>query len=64
MPSHPAEGKAPGGTEALYRRFVGPLLTRDDGADAERLSRLTLTTLAQVALRRNWPNAWPGGDMA
>ena len=55
MPSHPAEGKAPGGTEALYRRFVGPLLTRDDGADAERLSRLTLTTLAQVALRRNWP---------
>jgi len=55
MPSHPAEGKAPGGTESLYRRFVGPLLTRDDGADAERLSRLTLTTLAQVALRRNWP---------
>ena len=55
MPSHPAEGKAPGGTEALYRRFVGPLLTRDDGADAEQLSRLTLTTLAQVALRRNWP---------
>jgi dihydroorotate dehydrogenase len=55
MPSHPAERKAPGGTEALYRRFVGPLLTRDDGADAEQLSRLTLTTLAQVALRRNWP---------
>jgi len=55
MPSHPAEGKAPGGTEALYRRFVGPLLTRDDGADAEQLSRITLTTLAQVALRRNWP---------
>ncbi|MCS5693704.1 quinone-dependent dihydroorotate dehydrogenase [Cyanobium sp. FGCU-6] len=55
MPSHPAEGKAPGGTEALYRRFVGPLLSRDDGADAERLSRLTLSTLGQVALRRNWP---------
>jgi len=55
MPSHPAEGKALGATEALYRRFVGPLLTRDDGADAEQLSRLTLTTLAQVALRRNWP---------
>ncbi|MFM7392829.1 MAG: quinone-dependent dihydroorotate dehydrogenase [Cyanobium sp.] len=55
MPSHPAEGKAPGGTEALYRRFVGPLLTRDDGADAEQLSRLTLSTLGQVALRRNWP---------
>jgi len=55
MPSHPAERKASGGTEALYRRFVGPLLTRDDGADAEQLSRITLTTLAQVALRRNWP---------
>ncbi|MCS5697728.1 quinone-dependent dihydroorotate dehydrogenase [Cyanobium sp. FGCU-52] len=55
MPSHPAEGRPPGGTEALYRRFVGPLLTRDDGADAEQLSRLTLTTLGQVALRRNWP---------
>jgi len=55
MPSHPAEGRAPGGTEALYRRFIGPLLSRDDGADAEQLSRLTLTTLGQVALRRNWP---------
>ncbi|MFN9872020.1 MAG: quinone-dependent dihydroorotate dehydrogenase [Cyanobacteriota bacterium] len=55
MPSHPAEGRPPGGTEALYRRFVGPLLNRDDGADAEQLSRLTLTTLGQVALRRNWP---------
>lgn len=40
---------------SLYRRFVGPLLSRDDGADAEQLSRLTLSALAQASLRRNWP---------
>ncbi len=43
------------GTGRLYRRFVGPLLQRDDGADAEQLSRLTLTALGQAALRRRWP---------
>ncbi len=41
--------------EDLYRRFVGPLLQRDDGADAEQLSRLALSTLAQASLRRRWP---------
>jgi dihydroorotate dehydrogenase len=44
-----------GGTGALYRRFVEPLLRSDEGADAEQLSRITLTTLGQVALRRHWP---------
>ena len=39
----------------LYRRFVGPLLQRDDGADAEQLSRLALTSLGQASLRRRWP---------
>jgi dihydroorotate dehydrogenase len=34
---------------------VGPLLRRDDGADAEQLSRLTLVALAQAAQRRRWP---------
>jgi dihydroorotate dehydrogenase len=34
---------------------VGPLLSRDDGADAEQLSQLTLQALAQVSLRRQWP---------
>ena len=42
-------------TEALYGRLVGPLLSRDDGADAEQLSQLTLTALAQASLRRSWP---------
>ncbi|MEB3255308.1 MAG: quinone-dependent dihydroorotate dehydrogenase [Synechococcaceae cyanobacterium] len=41
--------------EDLYRRFVGPLLQRDDGADAEQLSRLALSTLGQASLRRRWP---------
>ena len=43
------------GTGALYRRFVGPLLSSDEGSDAEQLSQLTLTALAQASLRRHWP---------
>jgi dihydroorotate dehydrogenase len=46
---------AEAGTGALYRRFVGPLLSRDDGADAEQLSQLTLSALGQASLRRHWP---------
>ncbi|MDP4707837.1 MAG: dihydroorotate dehydrogenase (quinone), partial [Cyanobium sp. MAG_237] len=42
-------------TGALYGRLVGPLLARDDGADAEQLSQMTLTALAQASLRRQWP---------
>lgn len=47
----------PAGTSsgALYRRFVGPLLSTDAGADAEQLSRITLTLLGETALRRHWP---------
>jgi dihydroorotate dehydrogenase len=44
-----------GSTGALYRRFVGPLLAGDVGADAEQLSALTLTALGQTSLRRQWP---------
>jgi dihydroorotate dehydrogenase len=51
----PLDPPSPGGTGALYRRFVEPLLRSDEGADAEQLSRITLTTLGQVALRRHWP---------
>jgi hypothetical protein len=42
-------------TEALYRRWVGPLLARDDGADAEQLTQLTLTALGLASRRRHWP---------
>ena len=52
----PGGAAAPAGaTTTFYRRFVGPLLLKDEGADAERLSQLTLATLAQVSLRRDWP---------
>ena len=49
------EAMAATGTGALYRRFVGPLLRSDEGSDAEQLSQLTLTALAQASLRRGWP---------
>ncbi len=42
-------------TAALYQRFVGPLLSQDEGADAEQLSQITLTALEQASLRRQWP---------
>jgi dihydroorotate dehydrogenase len=43
------------GTGALYRRFVGPLLSTDEGSDAEQLSQASLAALAQASLRRHWP---------
>ena len=43
------------GTGALYRRFVGPLLSSDEGSDAEQLSQLSLAALGQASLRRRWP---------
>jgi dihydroorotate dehydrogenase len=42
-------------TGAIYERLLGPLLKQDEGLDAEVLSRVSLATLEQVALRRNWP---------
>ncbi len=51
-----ATGSAAGGaTGPLYERLVGPLLSRDEGADAEQLSQLTLAALGQASLRRQWP---------
>jgi len=50
-----SDSMAEAGTGALYRRFVGPLLSRDDGADAEQLSQVSLQLLAQASLRRHWP---------
>jgi dihydroorotate dehydrogenase len=53
---HPADAPvAPPLRSDLYQRFLGPLLQRDDGVDAEQLSRLALSTLAQLSLRRRWP---------
>ena len=44
-----------GATAGLYQRFLGPLLSRDEGADAEQLSRITLSLLGEASLRRDWP---------
>ena len=44
-----------GASGALYQRLLGPLLRQDEGLDAELLSRLTLTGLEQLAVRRRWP---------
>jgi dihydroorotate dehydrogenase len=55
----PGQPGAGGGREpvsaALYRRWLGPLLSQDEGADAEQLSRLTLAALGMASLRRDWP---------
>jgi dihydroorotate dehydrogenase len=48
-------GRELGATGAVYQRLLGPLLRQDEGLDAELLSRLTLSGLEQVALRRRWP---------
>jgi dihydroorotate dehydrogenase len=40
---------------ALHQRLLAPLLRQDAGLDAEFLSRLTLSGLEQLALRRRWP---------
>ncbi len=54
-PQEQTQGSALRATDALYRRWVGPLLSRDGGADAEQLSVITMTALGQAALRRHWP---------
>lgn len=55
-PRRPADAPAaPPARTDFYQRFIGPLLQRDDGADAEQLSRVALSTLAQFSLRRRWP---------
>ena len=40
---------------AFYSRWLGPVLARDEGVDAEQMSRLALTALGQASLRRRWP---------
>lgn len=55
MAEPPGASGEPISSGALYSRWVGPLLSRDDGADAEQLSVLTLAALGQASLRRRWP---------
>ncbi|MCP9928322.1 quinone-dependent dihydroorotate dehydrogenase [Cyanobium sp. CH-040] len=53
--ARPGDGADGRRTGPLYERLVGPLLSRDEGADAEQLSQLSLAALAQASLRRDWP---------
>ncbi len=39
----------------IYKYLLGPLLSRDDGIDAEKLTQLALNSLEQASLRRTWP---------
>ena len=51
-PSPPA---GPLSSGAFYQRWLGPVLSRDEGMDAEQLSQAALTALGQASLRRRWP---------
>ena len=42
-------------TAGFYRRWLGPVLAKDEGVDAEQLSRTALQALGQLSLRRQWP---------
>ncbi|MBT66670.1 MAG: dihydroorotate dehydrogenase (quinone) [Synechococcus sp. NP17] len=52
-----ADASSPGvlSTAGFYRQWLGPQLARDEGVDAEQLSRAALQALSQVSIRRNWP---------
>ncbi len=41
--------------EVLYKSIVSPLLSNDEGADAEKLTQLALNSLGQASIYRNWP---------
>ncbi|RCL55571.1 MAG: quinone-dependent dihydroorotate dehydrogenase [Synechococcus sp. MED-G70] len=53
MAPSPSAGSITSG--AFYRRWLAPMLSRDEGMDAEQLSRMALAALAQASLRRRWP---------
>ena len=51
----PSPSAGPLSSGAFYSRWLGPVLARDEGVDAEQMSRLALTALGQASLRRRWP---------
>ncbi len=38
----------------VYKQFLDPVLAKDDGLDAEQLTRLALNALGQISLHRKW----------
>ncbi len=39
----------------LHQQLLGPILSKDEGIDAEQLTNLTLSTLSKVSTYRKWP---------
>ena len=39
----------------VYKQFLGPVLAKDDGLDAEQLTHAALTALSHVSIHRTWP---------
>ena len=58
----PSSSAGPLSSGAFYQRWLGPVLARDDGLDAEQLSRTALTALGQASLRCRWPGVSTGLD--
>ncbi len=44
-------------TGNVYQFFLKPILSNDEGIDAEQLTEIALASLGQLSLRRNWPDA-------
>ena len=42
-------------TNRLYQGWLGPILSKDDSIDAEKLNRVALLALGQLSRRRQWP---------
>tara|TARA_Y100001968_G_scaffold325901_1_gene367970 strand:+ start:15647 stop:16798 length:1152 start_codon:yes stop_codon:yes gene_type:complete len=42
-------------TQVLYKKFLDPILSVDDGIDAEQLTQLALFTLGKASALREWP---------
>ena len=42
-------------SESLYKQFFNPILSKDEGIDAEQLTDIVLQSLSQASLYRDWP---------
>ncbi|ABX08148.1 quinone-dependent dihydroorotate dehydrogenase [Prochlorococcus marinus] len=52
--AHPSESKFLS-IKSVYQRFLSPILSEDEGIDAEQLTNFALNTLGQVSIYRQWP---------
>ena len=42
-------------TKGVYQKLLGPILSQDEGLDAEKLTELALNGLRQASIRKEWP---------